>query len=101
MNKDKLIAEINKLSDSAWEEHASKEIDRYWQGKSRAFTHSVTVINRLLQGYVIVPIGWAEVAECPIPSCVDGGYYNDHGEAEQCQFCYEKEAMIAAHKDNT
>lgn len=55
MNKDKLIAEMEKMATNSWDEHENNNQERYWLGKSRAFSHSATVINRMLEGYVIVP----------------------------------------------
>jgi len=34
-----------------------------------------------------------EVAACPA-NCTNGAYYNNYGEVEQCQFCYEREQVL-------
>lgn len=57
---------------------------------------SIEAINKHMTGMVLVPIGWVEVATCPIADCVDGAHYDQYGEAEQCQFCYEKDEFITA-----
>jgi len=61
-------------------------------------------VKQSLSGYVIAPEGWAKVAVCPDHNCTDGvvaHYYGDGSggetpEISQCQFCYEKAAMLAA-----
>ena len=60
-------------------------------------------LEKSLEGMVLAPRGFIEVAGCPNENCTDGVVANYHGdgsigfdcEISQCQFCYEKAAMLS------
>ena len=55
-----------------------------WQAATSAQEARVRELGRLLQ-----------IAGCP-ENCTEGAYAGHHGEAVQCQFCYEREKALSA-----
>ena len=94
MSIDKIISEIE-------EQSSMVNIDPLFEDNINFTNEVIDIIRKHAEGMVLVPEGWVKVARCG--SCDGNGvipHQTDDGwEAEQCQFCYEKQAMLQASKE--
>ena len=93
-----LIAAIEAKRDP---HYSNRRID--WQRERNiALDDAIDLITKRLEGFVIVPVNWVEVAACPDECCDNGtvAHYSE-GDAEisQCQFCYEKDQFLSTKGD--
>ena len=54
---------------------------------------AIALFKEHTEGNTLAPNGWIDAAEC-YNNCIDGAYYEGGGEPVQCQWCYEKQALI-------
>ena len=110
MSIDKIISEIEQLENNYRNAaknssgHTTKEdFDQWCCVKADALVFALNIIDKHTEGFVLVPEGWVKVAKCPDGRCKDGVVPHQIGEfewePEQCQFCYEKQAMLQASKE--
>ena len=96
MSIDKIISEIE-------EQSSMVNIDPLFEDNINFTNEVIDIIRKHTEGMVLVPGGWAKAAKCPNNLCKDGVIPHQvaefEWEPEQCQFCYEKEAMLQASKE--
>jgi len=75
---------------------------KYAYTSAASINYAMNSIRFHTDGMALVPIGFLKVAACSNTRCIGGSIPHqvgdDEWEAEQCQFCYEKKAMIATYK---